>query len=662
MKVSALGWKLNRLRAMGLAEIIWRFKQYAQARMELAGIGRATHPAPPSGQGGKAWLAVLPSGFDVTLYRTAAERILSGRFDIFALRNVNLDFPPHWNRDPRTGTVAPLVFGKTLNYRSESLVGDIKYLWEPNRHLELTTLAQAYHLSSELRYADGARQLLESWFDQCPYPMGPNWTSSLEHAVRLVNWSFAWNLLGGENSPIFHGEAGERFRQHWLDSIYQHLHFVSGHFSRYSSANNHLLGEYMGLFIGTMTWPLWRECSNWRDVAKAGMEREVLKQNAVDGVNREQATWYHHEVADMMLICGLLDRANGTEFSDDYWGRLVTMLEYIASIMDVAGHVPMFGDADDAVMVRFSQEHDFNAYGSLLASGAVLFGRGDFKVKAGRFDDKSRWLLGDDAAVQFEELSVENLSFPVRRAFAESGCYVLGDGFETADEIRLVADAGPLGYLSIAAHGHADALSFTLSAKGKEILVDPGTFAYHTQKKWRDYFRGTSAHNTMRVDGLDQSVIGGNFLWLTHAHAQCENFMTDDIRDEWEGNHDGYLRLNAPVLHRRKIVFDKQLKQIEVTDTLEGTGRHKVEFFWHFSEECDVVVEEGKVVSRNGNAVFVFLAPEGVAIRLERGNEALPLGWVSRRFDEKCPIATVVWEGEMEAGASMRTLICMEHP
>ena len=82
----------------------------------------------------------------------------------------------------------------------------------------------------------------------------------------------------------------------------------------------------------------------------------------------------------------------------------------------------------------------------------------------------------------------------------------------------------PLGYLSIAAHGHADALSFTLSVGGNEILIDPGTFAYHTQKRWREYFRGTSAHNTLRVDGADQSVPGGNFLWTQHSQTRVLSF------------------------------------------------------------------------------------------------------------------------------------------
>ena len=94
---------------------------------------------------------------------------------------------------------------------------------------------------------------------------------------------------------------------------------------------------------------------------------------------------------------------------------------------------------------------------------------------------------------------------------------MLGSRFGTRDELRIVADAGPLGYLSIAAHGHADALAFTLSAHGQELLIDPGTYAYHTEREWRDWFRGTAAHNTVTLDDENQSVIGGNFMWLQRA-------------------------------------------------------------------------------------------------------------------------------------------------
>jgi len=102
-------------------------------------------------------------------------------------------------------------------------------------------------LSGEAKYAEGIRVLLDSWFDQCPYPLGPNWTSSLEHAVRLVNWSFAWHLLGGEASPLFMDDAGQAFKRRWLEVIYQHCHFIAGYFSGFSFSQQSFAGRIHGL-------------------------------------------------------------------------------------------------------------------------------------------------------------------------------------------------------------------------------------------------------------------------------------------------------------------------------------------------------------------------------------------------------------------------------
>ncbi|MCA1971263.1 MAG: heparinase II/III family protein, partial [Caenispirillum sp.] len=515
-----------------------------------------------------------------------------------------------------------------------------KYLWEPNRHAELVTLAQAWQLSGERRFADGCRRLLESWFEQCPYPLGPNWTSSLEHGVRLANWAVAWCLLGEQNL-----EAG--FRRRWLDAVYRHCHFIAGHFSRHSSANNHLLGELLGLFLGATVWPLWPESARWRAQAARQFEAEALKQTAEDGVNREQAVWYQHEVADMMLLAGLFGRANGIEFSAGYWRRLEKMLEFVAALMDAGGHVPMIGDADDARLVRFDPRPDADVFRSLLATGAVVFGRGDFKAKAGAFDDKSRWLLGDAAAAHFAALPAE--PGEPRREFPLGGYWILGRDFDTGREVRIVADAGPLGYLSLAAHGHADALAFTLSVAGREILVDPGTFAYHTQRRWRDHFKGTRAHNTVCVDGLDQSVSGGNFLWLRHARARCERFVLEDRRETWTGSQDGYLRLPDPLLHRRTLDFDKTAGVLRVTDRLECAGRHRVEVLFHAAETCEVEHLGAEVRVRNGPAkVSLRNTAPGWAPQLVRGGEAPPLGWVSRRFDEKEAATVIVWAGGIE--------------
>jgi hypothetical protein len=635
---------------MSASEVGFRLRRKIQARAERAGIGLA-HPPEPAGVCGPAWVRPLPRGFETRRYTEAADRILAGRFDVFALKNVTLGFPPRWNVDPKSGIEVPLEFGFGFDYRDAARVGDIKYLWEINRHLELVTLAQAWHLAADERYARGARLLLDSWLEQCPYPRGVNWCASLEPAIRLVNWSFAWHLLGSEGSVLFAGAEGRAFRGRWLQSIYRHCHFIARHGSRHSSANNHLLGEAAGLFIASLTWPLWPESRRWRLEARAALAREALRQNFEDGVNKEQALWYHHAVADLLALAGLHARANGCDFDARYWGALKSMLDFLASIMDVAGGVPAIGDADEGVPVRLvpaTAPAWCGVYRSLLATGAVLFERPPFGFKAGGFDEKSRWLLGDAAAGRFAALAASREGLPVRRAFARGGYYILGEKFETPEEVRIVADAGALGYLSIAAHAHADALAFTLTVAGKPFLIDPGTYAYHTEGAWRRYFRGTSAHNTVRVDGEDQSLFAGPFLWLRHAAATVDEFVCSPRRQLLSAHHDGYRRLPDPLVHRRTWRYDAFRATLAVCDELLCGGTHAIEILWHFAPECQVTCEGGRVMAERDGMKLTLEAPPSLAVSLVRGRDGeAPLGWSSSGFDLKVPATTAVFAGSI---------------
>ena len=640
-----LRWIVNRARVAGTRELGHRGVQYLRTQLERLGLGLAK-PLPAGAERGRCWVDPFPTTLVIDSYRSAAERILQGEFRLFG-RDWPLGYPPRWNRDPKSGRQVALRFGKTLNYRDERTVGDIKYLWEPNRHLELVTLAQAWRLSGEARYAQGVQTLLDSWLEQCPYPLGPNWSSSLEIALRVVNWSCAWHLLGGDAAVLFTEAAGRRFKERWLNAVRQHCHFIAANLSAYSSANNHLLGELLGLFIGATTWPCWAESGLWRTQARQRFEQQALLQNAPDGVNREQALWYQHEVADMMLLAGLTARANGGDFGGDFWERLLAMLDFIASCMDAGGHLPAFGDSDDAVVVRFCPDANFNVFRSLLATGSVLFGRGDFKHKAKAFDDKSRWLLGDTAAAKFAAIAADSSALRLRRAFAAGGYYVLGSDFETTEEVRMVCDAAPLGYLAIAAHGHADALSFTLSVAGHPLLIDPGTYCYHSQRNWRDYFRGTSAHNTVRVDYADQSVSGGAFLWLRHANARCLAFAVSEDGQRLLAEHDGYRRCADPVLHRREIVYQRPARLVKVTDQLVCAAAHHIETLWHFAPECVVTVDGAVVSVRRAGVGLTLRCPQQLQLELVRGREQPGLGWMSPHLDEKVPCTTLVAAGDI---------------
>jgi hypothetical protein len=436
--------------------------------------------------------------------------------------------------------------------------------------------------------------------------------------------------------------------------VYQHAQFIRGWLSLHSSANNHLIGEGCGLFIAGLAWPHWPAARAWAAAGKQILEREALAQNAPDGVNREQAVWYQHFVLDFLVTALLAGKANGQWFSPDYESRIEAMMDFLASVMDAGGNVPMIGDADDGYVTKLGLEEPC-PYASLLALGAILFKRGDFKLKAGTLDDRARWLLGTPADLEFERLDAEKTRLPLRQAFPEGGYFVLGCEFDTPREIRVVADAGPLGYRSIAAHGHADALSFTLSAGGREFLVDPGTFAYHTQERWRNYFRGTSAHNTVRIDGLDQSVAGGNFMWLQKARAGCSLWLSSTEQDSFEGWHNGYLRLEDPVKHRRLLQLQKKARKVLIEDTLEMEDEHDVELFFHCAETCRVEsVPHGYVVSQGALSIRLQLPDiAGSETSVQRGSLAPILGWVSRAFDRREPATTIVWRARLSGSSRL---------
>ena len=658
---------------MSVEELATRARRqllFGAERIGLVGSGapQALAWPPPGGIEGLRWPPARPAA----PYLQAADEIRRGVFRFFG-RRFELGDPPAWNTDPLTGTAAPLRFGKTLDYRDSRVVGDAKHLWELNRHLELVPLAQAYRLTEDRSYLDALRRLITSWIDQCPFPRGPNWCSSLELGIRLVNWHLAYRIAGGADSPLFTGAEGRQFRDRWMHCIYQHNDFIMHHLSTYpSSANNHLIGELAGVFVSCCTWPCWPVTKKWKGDARTLLHREILRQTYPDGVNKEQTTWYQQFVASLFIVAGIAGRRAGVSFEPEYWETAAKMLEFLSAIMDASGNVPMIGDADDGIVFALEPRPALDPFRSLLAIGAALFDDPTWRRQSEGCEASAEWLCtglepvarrgsehpgGGPAAV----------NPPTRhehaRQFPEGGYYLLGRDLGTPCEVRAVVDAGPLGFLSIAGHGHADCLAMTLSVAGREQLVDPGTYAYHSSPEWRDYFRGTAAHNTVRVDGLDQSRAGGPFLWLEKAEPTVDAFERSREHDRIAAWHSGYLRLPDPVKHTREVRFDKRSGVFDIEDRLSCRGSHRVERFWHFAEHCQVQLRGRSAFSSDGVVRLHLDVEEGdVAGELLRGSVDPVSGWISRSFGHKAPTSTLVFRGEIDGDTVLRTRIRIEGP
>jgi hypothetical protein len=240
------------------------------------------------------------------------------------------------------------------------------------------------------------------------------------------------------------------------------------------------------------------------------------------------------------------------------------------------------------------------------------------------------------------------------QAFPETGLYLLQSGHAgEADRISVTMDCGELGLGSIAAHGHADALSVTLRVGGHDILVDPGTYDYFTYRPYRDYFRSTRAHNTIMVDDREQSEPLGLFLWGSRAKARCTCWEPTPEGGTVAGEHDGYRRLPMPVTHRRTVRLNAPAGEVTIRDELTGDGEHTAVLHLHFGEACTVAASADNRFTLDSPAGRIVLELDaGWETRLVHGQEDPPLGWVSRGYHKKTPAFTLVarctWQTRLE--------------
>lgn len=639
---------------MSPMEIGYRMKEGVKKKLEKLSL-RDFSPKILPAEGKKYWYFDVEDRHKIASFiiknniwnENKARELLEHKFSFFSFDKKFLGKTINWNWDYKNGKEAPVTFCKYIDYQDFSVVGDFKYIWEINRHQHLISLAKAYYISGNKNYKDEIKKQIMNWIEANPYMKGINWISSLELGIRLISWSWAWFFLGN---------IDEEFRNAWLETIYKHCVYINKNFSRYSSANNHLIGEAAGLFVASIVWPFEDKSEEWKERSYKILIQEIEKQNYNDGVNKEQAISYQQFVMDLFILAGLLGEKNGVLFPQYYWESIEKMLEFIASIMNRIGNVPFIGDADDGYAVTLSEDKNFNPYQSLLASGAVMFKRGDFKRKASQFDEKSLWLLGLDGIERFNSLEEKKIN-PVK-TFKKGGYYVLSAYEDTEDEIKSVFDCGPLGYLNIAAHGHADALSFTLSVGGKKFLIDPGTYVYQYPIEWRDYFKGTIAHNTIRIDGKDQSVIGGYYMWLIKARIKLLIWESNDEYDIVEGEHNGYMRLKDPVIHRREIFFDKKKDIFKIIDRIQAEKMHLIEQFFHFSEECTITqINPIKCQVTNMDRAIIIKVDKKLKTKIAKGSKEPILGWKSEQFDVKEKAFTMVNSVDWEGSCKFETLI-----
>jgi exopolysaccharide biosynthesis WecB/TagA/CpsF family protein len=555
-----------------------------------------------------------------------ADDLLAHRVSIFGHEPLDLGPTLRWNRDYRTGQDVPLAYAPSLDYRDPRVAGDVKWVWELSRHQHLVRLAQAYRLTGDGRYAAEVCGQVASWIEQCPYMHGVHWTCGLESGLRLVSWAWAFEAVRGWPGLV------DAFVRRLAASVHQHLEFIEGHYSRHSSAGNHLIGEAAGAYVAASCWPELVHAARWRRRARRILCQEALAQIWPDGVGKEQATGYQFFIFDLLLLAAQAGERQGDAFPPAYGQRLERAAEFLAWISDSRGHTPQVGDEDGGAVLRLAGRDDDRTR-SLLNTASIVFGRSDFRSWAGgAIDEKTAWLFGREGRRRYETLDVDtpHTGVPLAacppvpseqhtggqaasgtpsgnnwrgsRTFPDGGWAVLRSGKEARDEAVLLFSAGPLGYPATAAHGHAAALAVTLSVGGEPILIDPGTTTYRAGP-WRSYFRATAQHNTLAFPEESQAEEAGPFLWGRRPQTHLAAFDTKD----GEASASGRVRWAGGATHERSIHWDAQAGRLEIEDRWRGARPPAIRFC--LAPEARVHVTGHTAVITCGQARVELSAP-----------------------------------------------------
>ncbi len=632
MRKDKILWLVNRFAAMSPAEVVYRIRQASFRQLAKRGLVGYTSVD-------EAKLPILPgvlAGIEKLKVNKALQTLLNAKvnsikskpFSAHGKTWVTETTDQRWHRDPESHDLWPQdIFCFSIESRHRSALGDPKFVWELNKLQHLQWVAAHFTITADQTSARYCVSEVESWLNANPPFLGINWASGVECTSRVVSLGIICSLITSE---------------HWKpetlrllnNSLSAHGYWLAKNLSLHSSANNHLVVELAGMFILGHMCPYLPQAKSWRDQASKYLERETLLQFAPDGGNREQSPTYGTWSLEWLCLCAKIAAHKNAAFTRATIDRLIQASETLEMIRDQNGNFPHIGDDDDATSIAFEgSRKDWMA--SVIGLAKSLSNKNE-----------------SEAPPQL--LSAFGWAAPVKShhegmtLLPDTGLSILRRN-QLKQETMVVFDHGPLGYLSIAAHGHADTLSIWLHRDGQPIFVDSGTYCYGADLAARDYFRSTKAHNTLTIDDRDSSQMTGPFNWSKRAKASLEKF--DEKNWSITASHDGF----APSMHQRQITLSEQ--KLAVVDHLSNVqrGQH-ISVRFHLAPDLEAQkTMTGYNVLRNGQLILKAQT-EGPLFWVVDENQSAPQsGFYSDHMGVRVPIQLLHLTGTIEGSLKQVT-------
>ncbi len=627
-RLRKLSWYANRLRSMSAAEIAHRLHE--RFCREISERGSTAWADFDQGDGPLPALPRVPLDGDVATLvlpqlESTADRVASGQIELLGQRWPARRTAADWHLDPVTGRHWPAsVYCFKVQFRHDRSMGDAKYLWELNRLQYLQPIAALAKLRRDAKLQEFCLTEISSWMEGNRPFNGLSWATGVEVALRMVSLLTVFSFID-------HDTIAPEMRVKMRACLAAHGNWLARFPSRFSSANNHLIAEAAALFVLGTLWPDLPQAREYADYGRRTLVEEVTRQILNDGVGAEQTPSYTAFVLEWYLLALWIAEKFGKPFPASVHARLKRAGEHLRWITDAGGNQPRIGD-DDEGRVIVSEGYEGDYVSSVLSCLSAFLGRPDIAPPLPRPGLRNLFFGYPETAGRAPK--------GVRRF--DAGGYTVARKIIGDRNVMLVLDHGPLGFLSIAAHGHADALSLWLHIDDQPVLVDAGTYLYHTGGSWRDALRGTPAHNTLTLDFANSSTIAGPFNWSHKATTWALSGTHPEGPCFAAGAHDGYRR-HFGVAHERHVAHCEN--GFTVHDTLTGTltASPQVEIAYLLHPDLEARIDGDRViVSRNGGPIFSVCGPR-LNVQIHAGETNPSRGWYSPRFGEKMPAAQIVF-------------------
>ena len=563
---------------------------------------------------------------------TLASQAEQGQIRCFSAWIGDYGDPIDWHLDPTTGTIwdAKQHWWRVLATAPAN--HDVKYVWEIGRFPHAYHLARAAAFREEYRerFAAAFSSQVRSFLTATPYGRGPHWASGQEIAIRHLAWLFAAHALGLLESPAM--------RHLFAASLFRAAHHVEQNlaYARYAVHNNHVLSESLLLLIAGGLLRGAPDANRWLARGESVLGEETGRQFYADGGYIQLSHNYHRLAIQVVALGVLFRRALGLATDPQHLSALERSVAFLTAHQNPAdGSLPNYGNNDGGLPALLTT-CDYADFRPTLQCAALLT-RGERLYAPGPWDEEAAWLLGPTALESFHQpRERRSVSFP------QSGFHVLRDpNSSTFATFRCGTVRDRFTQI--------DMLHVDIYWRGRNVVVDPGSYCYNGPQQWHQHFQRTAAHNTATVDDLDQMLHHRRFKFLYPTQAVLLRHESAPGHHEVTGEHYGFCRKIPGCIHRRTVTTNGQDLWI-VIDRFLGRGVHRARVHWllapgpwtHDGARLGLETPLGgfSVVAYDG-------AAEMLPSTVQAGRTSPPRGWVSRYYGykEPAPSFAVIQEG-----------------